>query len=112
MKEQVEAVQRMQDYIQEHLKETVTLADLSRVSLFSPWHSYRLFRQWTNQTPADYIRRLRLSESALKLRDEQCRIADVAFEYGFGSVDGYQSCLLYTSPSPRDYAASRMPSSA
>ena len=23
-----------------------------------------------------------------------------------------QSCLLYTSPSPRDYAASRMPSSA
>ena len=24
----------------------------------------------------------------------------------------YISCLLYTSPSPRDYAASRMPSSA
>ena len=85
MKEQVEAVQRMQDYIQEHLRETVTLADLSRVSLFSPWHSYRLFRQWTNQTPADYIRRLRLSESALKLRDQRCRIADVAFEYGIFS---------------------------
>ena len=28
------------------------------------------------------------------------------------SKDGYISCLLYTSPSPRDYAASRMPSSA
>ena len=25
---------------------------------------------------------------------------------------GFQRCLLYTSPSPRDYAASRMPSSA
>ncbi|GAB5795721.1 hypothetical protein JMUB7518_27990 [Staphylococcus aureus] len=24
----------------------------------------------------------------------------------------FTSCLLYTSPSPRDYAASRMPSSA
>ena len=24
----------------------------------------------------------------------------------------YRTCLLYTSPSPRDYAASRMPSSA
>ena len=24
----------------------------------------------------------------------------------------YYNCLLYTSPSPRDYAASRMPSSA
>ena len=27
-------------------------------------------------------------------------------------IHGYQPCLLYTSPSPRDYAASRMPSSA
>ena len=27
-------------------------------------------------------------------------------------MDGSNSCLLYTSPSPRDYAASRMPSSA
>ena len=25
---------------------------------------------------------------------------------------GHKICLLYTSPSPRDYAASRMPSSA
>ena len=30
-----------------------------------------------------------------------------------GEVGGFDSfCLLYTSPSPRDYAASRMPSSA
>ena len=31
----------------------------------------------------------------------------------FGEMkDKEDSCLLYTSPSPRDYAASRMPSSA
>ena len=29
-----------------------------------------------------------------------------------GQMPLYRSCLLYTSPSPRDYAASRMPSSA
>ena len=27
-------------------------------------------------------------------------------------IDNLKTCLLYTSPSPRDYAASRMPSSA
>ena len=27
-------------------------------------------------------------------------------------MNAYPDCLLYTSPSPRDYAASRMPSSA
>ena len=29
-----------------------------------------------------------------------------------GHVVVFRDCLLYTSPSPRDYAASRMPSSA
>ena len=31
---------------------------------------------------------------------------------GAGSINLSGACLLYTSPSPRDYAASRMPSSA
>ena len=29
-----------------------------------------------------------------------------------GSINGFKSCLLYTSPSPRDEQSSRMPSSA
>ena len=31
---------------------------------------------------------------------------------GFTGNSCNEACLLYTSPSPRDYAASRMPSSA
>jgi AraC family transcriptional regulator len=110
MEEHREAVQRMQDYIAEHLCENITLADLSRVSLFSPWYSYRLFIQWTNLTPADYIRRLRLSKSALKLRDENCKILDVAMSLGFGSVDGYQRAFFREfGCNPREYAASPIP---
>ena len=38
---------------------------------------------------------------------------ETSYRDGFGSFGmGYATCLLYTSPSPRDYAASRMPSSA
>lgn len=58
MQEQIIAVQKMQEYIEEHLQEEITLADLARVSLFSPWHSYRLFKEYTGLTPADYIRRV------------------------------------------------------
>ena len=32
--------------------------------------------------------------------------------YAHGTFKDVSPCLLYTSPSPRDYAASRMPSSA
>ncbi|MDO4541013.1 MAG: AraC family transcriptional regulator, partial [Syntrophomonadaceae bacterium] len=87
MLEQVKAVQRMQDYIESHVNETITLADLSRASLYSPWYSARLFKEHTGFAPAAYIRRLKLSRSALRLRDEACRIIDVAFDMGFGSVD-------------------------
>ena len=90
MTERREAVQRMQDYIAAHLSERITLADLARAALYSPWYSARLFRELTGLPPADYIRRLRLSKSALMLRDGDCRITDVALELGFGSVDGYQ----------------------
>lgn len=105
MKEQTLAVQRMQDYIDAHLDDEVTLAALAAVSLFSPWHSYRLFRLYTGLTPADYIRRLRLSRSALLLRDGKSRVVDVAYDMGFGSVDGYQRAFLKAfGRNPHDYA--------
>lgn len=89
MKEQTLAVQRMQDYIEENLDKEMTLTDMAKVSLFSPWYSYRLFRESLGISIAEYIRKLRLSKAALRIRDEQCRIIDVAFELGFGSVDGF-----------------------
>ncbi|WP_455717805.1 helix-turn-helix transcriptional regulator [Anaerosporobacter sp.] len=90
MKEQILAVQRMQDYIEDNITENISMADLSEVSFFSPWYSYRLFKQHTGLTPADYIRKIRLSKSALRLKHNDCKIVDVAYDMGFISVDGYQ----------------------
>lgn len=89
MKEQLTAVQKMQDYIETHLNQEITLTDLSAESFFSPWYSYRLFKDYLGLTPADYIRRLRLSHSAVRLKKEKCNVTDVAFECGFSSVEGY-----------------------
>ena len=90
MDERVEAVQRMQDYIAVSVDTNITMADLANVSQYSPWYSYRLFVDLLHMTPAVYIRRLRLSKSALRLRDEKVKIIDVAFDTGYESVDGYQ----------------------
>lgn len=108
--EQIMAVQRMQDYIESHYQEEITLADLAKASYFSPWYSYRLFTRWTTLTPASYIRRFRLSKSALKLRDEAYKISDLAFEMGFGSVDGYQRAFFKEfGCNPREYAENPVP---
>lgn len=110
MEEQIRAVQRMQDYIEEHLDEEISSAKLAKVAMYSPWYAHRLFTQWLNITPADYIRRMRLSKSALKLWDQQVKIIDVAFQSGFTSVDGYQRAFFREfGCNPREYAKSPVP---
>ena len=56
MQEQIEAVQQMQEYIEKHLRENISFADVAKVSLFSPWHARRLFLEYTGVTPSEYIR--------------------------------------------------------
>ena len=46
------------------------------------------------------------------LENELEKLKDPYNQEGLSEVDTQKICLLYTSPSPRDYAASRMPSSA
>jgi len=107
MEDQILAVRRMQDYIEAHLDEEISAADLADASHYSSWHANRLFRFWMNITPADYIRRLRLSRAALMLRDEEQKIIDVAYSVGFGSVDGFQRAFYKEfGCNPKEYSQS------
>ena len=110
MEEQRKAVRKMQDFINEHISEEISIEDLAKAASFSPWHARRIFIKVLGMTPAVYIRRLKLSKSALKLRDESCHILDVAMDMGFGSVDGYQRAFRREfGINPKEYSASPIP---
>ncbi len=88
--EKINAVQRMQDYIEQHIYETLTLYSIAKAAGYSPWHSERIFKELIGKTLFDYIRAIRLSKAALKLRDnESIRIVDVAFDFIFDSHEGF-----------------------
>ena len=106
----IEAVQRMQDYITNNLDQNISMADLAKAAGYSPWYSYRLFHSLLCMTPAVYIRRLRLSQSALRLRDEKVKIIDVAYDSGFESVDGYQRAFYKAfGCNPYEYSVDPIP---
>ena len=110
MDEHKEAVRAMQDYIRDHINDEITLGDLAKASSFSPWYARRLFIEHLNMTPAVYIRRLKLSKSALRLRDENVSVLDVAISMGFGSVDGYQRAFRREfGCNPKEYSTSPVP---
>lgn len=110
MKEQTLAVQRMQDYIEENLTKEINLSDQARVSLFSPWYSYRLFREYLDLTPTEYIRKLRLSQAAAQLREGKKRVIDVALDLGFSNVDTFTRAFFREfGRNPGEYAKNPAP---
>ena len=72
-----------------HHQEEITLPDLAKAALYSPWHALRAFAELTGKTPFDYLRAVRLSEAAKKLRDTEMSVLDVALEAAFGSHEGF-----------------------
>jgi AraC-like DNA-binding protein len=88
-RDKVNAVQRMQDYIEEHITEPITLFKLADAAGYSPWHCARIFKELTGKTPFEYIRILRLSRAAVKLREENAKIIDVALDFVFDSHEGF-----------------------
>lgn len=89
--DQIEAVRKVQRYIDAHLTDKITLKDLSDVSGYSQWHIDRIFKELIGKTPFDYIRSLRLSKAALYLRDSEnkVKIIDVALDFVFDSHEGF-----------------------
>jgi AraC-like DNA-binding protein len=43
--DKIDAVQRMQDYIEKHITEPITLYMLADAAGYSPWHSARIFKE-------------------------------------------------------------------
>lgn len=83
-------IQRVLTYIEEHLKDDSLLdnATLARIAGYSEYHFLRVFRDNVNLTPADYIRKRRITE-IVKHIDNTKAISDIAFEYGFNSRENF-----------------------
>ena len=108
--EKVNAVQRMQDYIERHITEPITLHMLAQTAGYSPWHAARIFKELTGKTPFEYVRALRLSRAAVKLRDENTRVIDVALDFVFDSHEGFTRAFSKQfGMSPRHYSKNTPP---
>lgn len=87
--DKIQAVQSMQDYIVSHAETEIDMNELAAVSGYSRYHAIRLFKQYTGQTPSEYIRALRLSQAAIQLRDTNGKVLETALDSSFESHDGF-----------------------
>src|SRR5580698_10306061 len=85
-KEYAARMNRVVDYIQNHLADPLDLERLYSVACFSSFHFHRLFRAWMGETLQSFVHRPRLEKAAHVLVFDQARsISDIASECGFSS---------------------------
>lgn len=81
---------RVLDYIDQHLDAPLDLAQLADVANFSRFHFHRIFAAWMGETLGDYARRRRLEKAAFRLaRGSGEPVLDIALACGFGSGEAF-----------------------
>lgn len=71
------------EYIDEHLETDLSLNQLSKIALFSPYHFHRIFKFVMGETLNKYVIRKRIEKSAAGLLHSQLSVHNIALKYGF-----------------------------
>lgn len=83
-------IQRVCEYIYEHLDGDLSLIQLSKVAAFSAFHFHRVFTSVTGKSLAKFIQLARLRRAAYRVAFEpDTRFTELAFDAGFDSLEAF-----------------------
>lgn len=104
-------INRVMDYIDQHLEQPLDLNTVAEEAHFSPFHFHRIFTFLIGETPGDYIQRLRIEKAAWKLREANpLTITEIAYHCGFGSLSLFSRTFRkYYGMTPGEFARSEKP---
>ena len=82
------------DHVVHHLEEPLRLRDLSRVAMLSPFHFQRVFQAMVGETPAEFVKRLRLEKAlGMMARSRAPSLTSIALTCGFSSSSDFSRCF-------------------
>ncbi|MCU4338074.1 AraC family transcriptional regulator [Acinetobacter dispersus] len=86
-------IKRAQQYIQEHIQQTISLADLSQYCEVSIRTLQKGFSQYLQQSPVEYIREQRLERVHLALQQAPSHetVTDILLDHGIQSFGHFSS---------------------
>lgn len=104
-----ESIDRIKQYIKEHLGEDISLVRLAEMSYFNPSYLSRLFKQATGQNITDFISGLRIERAKALLADHGRKINDISVALGYESQHYFSRFFKkYTGLTPQEYRESIM----
>lgn len=109
--EQIQAVQRMQDYIREHFcDEEFDIEKVCAAAGYSRRHADRIFAEHIGMTLQEYTNAVCLTQSSVDLLDTKQNILDIALNSHFQSHEGFtRSFRKRFGVTPSEYRNTRIP---
>ena len=86
-------IDRVQEYIQQHYAEDISLTSLSEIFYVTPAYLSSLFSKRTDQTITSYLQSIRLDKAAALLLDHSMTVAQVGTAIGYPSYPHF--CRLF-----------------
>lgn len=95
-------------WIEDNIDEKICSSTLENISGYTIRHLSNIFMQYTNLTPAKYIRQRKLCRAAFLLRLTNLKIMDIAYQLKFDSQQSFsREFSKLFGYSPRQYRKSR-----
>ncbi|HEY3991780.1 MAG TPA: AraC family transcriptional regulator [Ktedonobacteraceae bacterium] len=101
-------VKRVLEYIQHHLDQNLSLAEIAQQSGLSPFHFARRFRQTTGESPHQYVVNRRIETAQRLLKETDLSVGQIALMTGFASQGHFtQAFTRRLGQPPRQYRLRR-----
>ena len=99
-----QAIAGLMDWIEKHYTEKITLKNLSELSGFNEKYLCRIFREFTGETPTEYINRRRIERAAFEMSVNRKNVTEAAYESGFNELSHFSRTFKkYKGISPREF---------
>ena len=86
----VTSIHQAIQYIEEHLREELTIREIAQQAALSPFYFQKGFPMLCGMTVGHYIRQRRLSVAGLEILTTDRKIIDIALEFGYDSPDSFR----------------------
>ncbi|MEM8893190.1 MAG: AraC family transcriptional regulator [Bacteroidota bacterium] len=95
---------RVFQYIDDHLNTDLSLEVMAEVAAFSPFHFHRIFKQMTDETLNEFINRRRIEKAALDLIHKDFTVAEIFIKHGFNDKSSFSRAFKkFYGVSPSDF---------
>lgn len=99
-----EAIKAVQEYVELHYSDQLSVESLADKSLISRRNFVRRFKKATNNTPLEYIQRVRIEAAKKRLESSTLNVQQVMYESGYNDNKSFRNTFKkYSGLTPIEY---------